>query len=158
MSVEPVKKLKGVFLDQPLRLKRIRGVSFVAGTIPLRVRAPFTRLVVWPLSKPGWTVCAAVGSKRGQQQRLPFMVVVQSVGNPTNCNGITQRDDTFFEVDDRYFTMAVCCYRHLHWLKAIFSSGGRGDVRSRREETTLCFPQHGNWHLSVQGRPGKGHW
>ena len=53
MSVEPVKKLKGVFLDQPLRLKRIRGVSFVAGTIPLRVRAPFTRLVVWPLSKPG---------------------------------------------------------------------------------------------------------
>ncbi|XP_045031094.1 RNA 3'-terminal phosphate cyclase isoform X1 [Daphnia magna] len=37
LTVEPVKRLSCVTLDQPQTLKCVNGVSFVAGTIPIRV-------------------------------------------------------------------------------------------------------------------------
>ena len=37
LSLDPVKKLTSVVLDQPQELKRVSGVSFVAGSIPIRV-------------------------------------------------------------------------------------------------------------------------
>lgn len=37
LSLDPVKKLTSVVLDQPQELKRVSGVAFVAGSIPIRV-------------------------------------------------------------------------------------------------------------------------
>jgi RNA 3'-terminal phosphate cyclase len=38
LTVEPVKHLSCVTLDQPQTIKCVNGVSFVAGTIPIRVK------------------------------------------------------------------------------------------------------------------------
>ena len=37
LTVAPIKSLTCAVLDQPQRLKSVRGVSFVSGTIPIRV-------------------------------------------------------------------------------------------------------------------------
>jgi hypothetical protein len=38
LTVEPVKQLACVTLDQPQTIKCVHGISFVAGTIPIRVK------------------------------------------------------------------------------------------------------------------------
>nr|CAG4648650.1 EOG090X05X4 [Polyphemus pediculus] len=39
LTVSPVERMTGAVLDSPQQLKRVDGVSFVAGTVPLRVAA-----------------------------------------------------------------------------------------------------------------------